>query len=69
MKSSAALKDSIVISKKTWKWAKERPEYRDLIEDLEDLEAIQQAKHESKEKIPFEKVIAEYEKTHKVKIK
>ncbi len=71
MKSSAALKDSIIISKKTWKWAKARPEYTHLIEDLEDLEAIQQAKNESNENetVPFEKVIVEYEKAHKVKIK
>lgn len=69
MKSSAALKDSIIISKETWTWAKARPEYTHLIEDLEDLEAIQQAKNESNETVPFEKVIVEYEKAHKVKIK
>ena len=36
---------------------------------FEDLEAIREAKEESDKTIPFEVVIAEYEKTHKVKLK
>ena len=36
--------DYIKISKKVWNWAKKRPEYHDLIEDLEDLELINQAR-------------------------
>lgn len=59
----------VSISRKTWEWAKARPEYSRLIEDLEDLEAIRKAKEESNETIPFEDVVAAYEKTHKVKIK
>lgn len=69
MAKTANAEDTVSISTKTWEWAKSRPEYSRLIEDLEDLEAIQKAKEESKETVPFEAVIAEYEKMHKVKIK
>lgn len=60
---------TVSISKKTWEWAKSKPEYSRLIEDLEDLEAIRKAKEESKETVPFEAVIDEYEKVYKVKIR
>lgn len=60
---------SVTISKETWDWAKSKPEYSSLIEDIEDLEAIRMAKEESKDRVPFDDVIAEYEKTHNVKIR
>ena len=69
MPKTASADKSVSISRKTWEWAKARPEYSRLIEDLEDLEAIRETKEESNETIPFEAVVAAYEKTHKVKIK
>ena len=59
----------VIISKTTWEWAKKKPEYSRLIEDIEDLEAIQEAKRESNERISFASVIDEYEKKHNAKIK
>ena len=69
MPKTANAAKPVSISKKTWEWARSKPEYSRLIEDLEDLEAIREAKEESDETIPFEAVVAAYEKTHKVKIK
>ena len=61
--------DVVIISRTTWEWAKNKPEYSRLIEDIEDLEAIQEAKMESSQRVSFDSVIDEYEKTHNVKIK
>ena len=69
MAKTATDGSAISISKGTWEWAKTKPEYSRLIEDLEDLEAIRKEKEESKETVPFEAVIAEYEKTHKAKLR
>ncbi len=69
MPKTASADKPVLISRKTWEWAKARPEYSRLIEDLEDLETIREAKEESNETIPLEAVVAAYEKTHKVKIK
>jgi Zn-dependent M32 family carboxypeptidase len=66
MAKTAAAGKIVAISKGTWEWARSKPEYSRLIEDLEDLEAIRKTKEESKETVPFEAVIAKYEKTHKV---
>ena len=44
----------IKISKQVWNWAKNRPEYHDLIEDLEDLELINQARSEKGESVSLE---------------
>jgi hypothetical protein len=69
MAKTATAGSTVSISKGTWEWAKSKPEYSRLIEDIEDLEAIRKAKEESKETVPFEAVIAEYEKTHKLKFR
>jgi len=42
------------ISKQVWNWAKNHPEYHDLIEDLEDLELINQARSEKGESVSLE---------------
>lgn len=34
----------VKISRGVWEWARNRPEYHNLIEDLEDLELIAQAR-------------------------
>jgi hypothetical protein len=44
-------KDYIQISRGVWEWARKKPEYKQLIEDLEDLELIAQAKKVQGEKI------------------
>ncbi len=44
MNDSINTQDFVKISKQVWEWAKKRPEYQDLIEDLEDLELINQAR-------------------------
>ena len=37
-------REFVKISREVWEWARNRPEYHDLIEDLEDLELIAQAR-------------------------
>jgi hypothetical protein len=67
MAKTATTGKTVTISKGTWEWARSRLEYSRLIEDLEDIEAIRKTKEESTETVSFDAVIAEYEKTHKVK--
>lgn len=44
MKTQTDTKEFIRISREVWEWARNQPEYHDLIEDLEDLELIAQAR-------------------------
>ena len=37
-------RDYVKISKQVWEWARKKPEYQYLIEDLEDLELIAEAR-------------------------
>jgi hypothetical protein len=37
-------KDSVIISKEIWEWAKSNPAFTELIEILEDLEDLKKAK-------------------------
>ena len=54
MSDTTDTQDYIRISKQVWDWAKKRPEYQDLIEDLEDLELINQARLAKGESLTLE---------------
>ena len=69
MSKTTAAEGNVLISRWTWDWARSKPEYTRLIEDIEDIEAIRMAKKESKETVSLDDVIVGYEKTHKVKLK
>ncbi|MBC8204350.1 hypothetical protein ISS30_00140 [bacterium] len=47
-------KEFVRISRSLWEWARNRPEYHDLIEDLEDLEHIAQARADKEDSISLE---------------
>lgn len=68
MSRHQALNDKIAISKEIWDWAKTNPAFSELIEILEDLEDLRQAKKESGQPISIADVIARYEKLHNLKL-
>ena len=47
----------VKISRDVWEWARNKPEYHDLIEDLEDLELIAQARLAEGKNISLEEYI------------
>ena len=60
--------DAVVISKDIWEWARSNPAFSELIEILEDLNDLRQAKKEKGEPIHISDVIERYEKMHKIKL-
>ena len=68
--AKAKAKDGVVvISKETWEWAKANPRYERLLEELEDLEDLRQEKAKGEQGIPFEEVVKEYERLHRVRLR
>jgi hypothetical protein len=68
MSVSKSIKDSVVISRDIWEWAKLNPAFSELIEILEDLEDFRKAKLERGKQISISDVIAKYEKSHRTKL-
>ena len=60
--------DVVVISKETWDWAKANPRYESLVEELEDLEDLRREKAKREQGIPFDEVVKEYERLHRVRL-
>jgi hypothetical protein len=61
-------KDSVIISKEIWEWAKSNPAFTELIEILEDLEDLKKAKKEKGQPISVSDVVERYEKLHNTKL-
>lgn len=61
--------DVVTISKETWEWAKANPRYESLLEELEDLEDLRREKAKKETGIPFEEVVKEYERVHRVRLR
>ncbi len=54
MTTKVDTEEFVQISRKVWEWARNRPEYHDLIEDLEDLELIAQSRLSNGKNITLE---------------
>jgi hypothetical protein len=66
----AKIKDEVVvISREAWEWAKTNPQYEGLMEELEDLEDLRREKAKGEKGIPFEEVVKEYERLHRVRLR
>lgn len=68
MAETKSVKDSVVISRDIWEWAKLNPAFSELIEILEDLEDFKKAKLEKGKPVTISDVIAKYEKSHRIKL-
>lgn len=67
--AKAKTKDEVVvISKETWDWAKANPRFESLVEELEDLEDLRREKAKREQGIPFDQVVKEYERRHRVRL-
>jgi hypothetical protein len=68
MAKARAKNDVVVISKETWEWARANPRYESLLEELEDLEDLRREKAKREKGVPFEEVVKEYERVHRVRL-
>jgi len=59
----------VVISRQAWEWAKANPQFEALLEELEDLEDLRREKAKAEQGIPFEEVVKEYERLHRVRLR
>lgn len=69
MAKTKAKDDVVVISKETWEWARANPQYESLLEELEDLEDLRREKAKEEKGIPFEEVVKEYERLHRIRLR
>lgn len=69
MAKAKANAEMVVISKETWEWAKTNPQYESLLQELEDLEDIRREKAKGEEAVPFEEVVKEYERLHRIRLR
>jgi len=68
--AKAKAKDGVVvISKETWEWARSNPRYESLLEELEDLEDFRREKAKREKGVPFEDVVKEFERLHRVRLR
>ena len=68
MSNPKSVKDTVVISKEIWEWARKNPAFSELIEMLEDLEDLKRAKSEKGHSVLISDVIEQYEKSHGTKL-
>lgn len=68
-KAKKAKEGAVVISRKTWEWAKANPRYVSLLEELEDLEDIRREKALGEVSVPFGKVVEDYERLRGIRIR
>lgn len=68
MAKAKGREEVVVISKEAWEWARANPRYEGLLEELEDLEDLRREKAKREKGIPFEEVIREYERLHRVRL-
>jgi hypothetical protein len=68
MAKGKAKAEVVMISKETWEWARANPRYESLLEELEDLEDLRREKAKREMGVPFEEVVKEYERLHRVRL-
>lgn len=69
MAKGKARDEVVVVSKETWEWAKANPQYEGLLEELEDLEDLRREKAKAEKGVPFEEVVKEYERLHRIRLR